>query len=184
MSAISGRMMRGSGRSPARSFSRTVVPLTVTGFSSGCASTYSLSGTGADPSAQLQALQTALRKAIELGPQVEELSAAAVASIGQRDLESALPDQQQAGQLLREIAKSMAQQPQPPDSSPGEDGSQEDQNQQAQQRQPDEQQAGQSPQDRALSVLRRARERERQHRDLQRQLQQRIGGQVPVDRDW
>ena len=38
MAAISGRMMRGSGVSPERSCSRTLVPLTVTGFSSGCLS--------------------------------------------------------------------------------------------------------------------------------------------------
>ena len=35
-----------------------------------------------------------------------------------------------------------------------------------------------------MSVLRKARERERQHRDLQKQLQQIAGGRVRVDRDW
>ena len=42
ISAVSGRMMRGSGVSPARNCSRTLVPLTETGFSSGC---FSVSGT-------------------------------------------------------------------------------------------------------------------------------------------
>jgi len=144
--------------------------------------------------AQLEALQQSLIKAIELAPKVEQHCSSAATQLGKSDPNGAFPDQQQAQQLLREIAEPLAQEnqqqeDQQQDDQPGDDGNQEDQSQ-APEQQPsqsaaqDPPQTGESPQQRAMSVLRRARQREREHRDLQKQLQQMVGGRVGVDRDW
>jgi hypothetical protein len=141
-----------------------------------------------DPSAQLEGLKKSLQNGIELGPKVEQHSSSAAVRLGATDLAGALPDQQQAGKLLREIAEPLAQENQQPDNQQAGDRNDEKQDQNSQpQPQPDprsQQQPGQSAQERAQSTLRRARQRERQHRDLQQQLQQMIGGRVRVDRDW
>ena len=143
-------------------------------------------GTGGDTSAQLEALKKSLQKAVELAPKVQEHSTSAAELLGESNVPGALPDQQEALKLLREIAEPLAQQNRQQDDQQNGDGDEGNQNEQPQQ-QPDQkqqQQTGQSPQERSMSVLRRARERERQHRDLQKQLQQMIGGRVRVDRDW
>ena len=148
----------------------------------------------------LQGLKTSLEKAIELGPKVEEHSRAASESLEAKQLVAALPDQQEALKLLREIARSLSkddQQQQGDDQNDHDqkkkDGEKSDQDHKSQSEQPDksenqkqqeQQQKGQSQRERAMSALRRAREREREHRDLRKQLQQLIGGQIRVDRDW
>ena len=146
-----------------------------------------------DPSAQLEAMQASLQKAIELGPKVVDHSTSAADSLAASNMVDALPDQQEALKLLRDIAEPLAQQNQPQDKQQDGDRNHQDQDQNSQQQQQpsdqqqkqnQQQQTGQTPQERAMSVLRRARERERRHRDLQKQLQQMIGGRVRVDRDW
>ena len=153
-----------------------------------------------DPVAQLEGMKTSMEKAVELGPEVVEHSGAAADSLGSSDMIAALPDQQEALKLLREIAESLQQQNQQRNDEQNGDENQQDQNQQNQnqnqqnqnrdqqeskqnQEQQREQQQ-QSQQERAMSVLRRARERERQHRDLQKQVRALSGGRINVDRDW
>ena len=148
------------------------------------------SGTAGDPNAQLQALKQSLEKAIELAPKVEQCSAAAALQLAKSDAAAALPEQQQAQELLREIAQPLAQENQQQDNQPAGDENNSDQNQDSGQPPPQpnndqaQQQTGESPQERAMSALRRARQREREHRDLTKQLQQMTGGRVGVDRDW
>jgi hypothetical protein len=153
-----------------------------------------------DQMAQLAGLKASLEKAIELGPKVEDHSRAAVESLEVKQLVAALPDQQQALKLLREIAEPLKKNDQQQngddqknDDQQDQDGEKGDQDQQSQndqqeksdqQKQQEQQQKGQSQRQRAMSTLRRAREREREHRDLQKQLQQLIGGRIRVDRDW
>ena len=157
-------------------------------------------GSGAEPSAgaaaqaaeQRAALQEALQKAVSLGPDVERHAQAAASQLEKTHVADALPDQRQALELLKEIGKSLEQ---PPDENSQqqqnpEEGEQEQQ-QDSQQGEQNQQQDSSSPQDptkspqeKALSTLRRARERERQHRDLRKQLQRAAAGRVPVDRDW
>ncbi len=63
--------------------------------------------------------------------------------------------------------------------------SQKDEQQENDQQQPgEEQQDDRSGQDKAESVLRQARDRERQHKDLQKQLRAILGQRIKVDRDW
>ena len=150
------------------------------------------SGTDVDPHAQLEALQKSLQKAIELAPKVEELSSAAAGRLASSDPAAALPEQQQALKLLREIAEPLRQENQQQDQEQNQPNNQENKAEppqpSEQQQQPgdsqDQQQPEESPQQRAESTLRRARERARQHRDLTKQLQQMIGGRAGVDRDW
>jgi len=156
-----------------------------------------------DALAQLEGMKDSLEKAIELGPKVEEHSRAAADSLQATELLKALPDQQEALKLLREIAEPLKKDDQQQgddqqnQDQQNEDGDKGDQNQQSQndqqkdqseqqkqQKQQEQQQQGQSQRERAMSTLRRAREREREHRDLQKQLQQLIGGRIRVDRDW
>lgn len=151
-----------------------------------------------DALAQLEGMKASLEKAIELGPKVEEHSRSAADGLQAAELARALPDQQEALKLLREIAEPLKkddqqqgddQQNQDQQNDDGDQGDQNQQNDQQQdksdqQKQQEQQQQGQSQRERAMSALRRAREREREHRDLQKQLQQLIGGRIRVDRDW
>jgi hypothetical protein len=148
----------------------------------------------------LQGLKASLEKAIELGPTVEEHSRTASESLEAKQLVAALPDQQEALKLLREIAESLSRDDQQQqgddqknDDQKKKDAKKNDQDHKSnsdqpdkseQQKQQEQQQTGQSQRERAMSALRRAREREREHRDLRKQLQQLIGGQIRVDRDW
>lgn len=150
--------------------------------------------------AQLEGMKASLEKAIELAPKAEEHALAAAGSLEDTELAKALPDQQQALKLLREIAEPLKkdnqqqgddQQDQDQKNDEGDKGDQnqqsqndQQQNKSDQQKKQDQQQKGQSQRERAMSALRRAREREREHRDLQKQLQQLIGGRIRVDRDW
>lgn len=153
-----------------------------------------------DAVAQLEGMKASLEKAIELGPKAEEHSRSAADGLQAAELAKALPDQQEALKLLREIAEPLKKDDQQQgddqqnQDQQNEDGDKGDQNQKSQndqqqdksdqQKQQEQQQQGQSQRERAMSALRRAREREREHRDLQKQLQQLIGGRIRVDRDW
>ena len=134
------------------------------------------------PAEQLEAMKESLQKAIELGPQLEEHSQTAADRLTEQDSAAALPEQQRALELLREIAQSLQQQQQ--DNQQIQDGKQENENSQQQQQQQQQPSPEQSPQEQAMSVLRRVRERERRHREMQKQLQHIIGGRIPVNRDW
>lgn len=183
----------------------------------------------AQQAAQMQAMAKALRKAIELAPQVVEHSDHASQHLQDTNAQAALPKQQQALDLLRQIAESLPKQDQDQqgdqqqdqtdqqqdnqqqnqdqtdqqqdnqqqdnqqqDQGDQQDKSQSDQSQpdqsQSEGKSPEEQQqpqnGQQSPEERAMSILRRAREREQQHRDLQKQIQKIIGGRAPVEKDW
>lgn len=150
-----------------------------------------------DALAQLEGMKASLEKAIELAPKAEEHALAAASSLETTELAKALPDQQQALKLLREIAEPLKkddqqqgddQQDQDQKNDDGDQNQQsqndQQQNKSDQQKKQDQEQKGQSQRERAMSALRRAREREREHRDLQKQLQQLIGGRIRVDRDW
>ncbi|MCH2201121.1 MAG: hypothetical protein MK102_04070 [Fuerstiella sp.] len=147
----------------------------------------------ADPSDQLKALVESLRKAIDLGPQVEQHSVTAEEHLSSAAVDQALPEQQEALRLLKEIAQPIADQnskdQQQGDQNQNENHDQQqdspdkDQSQQNQQNERHEQQRKLSRQQ-AESVLRRAREREREHRDRKKELRKILGGIIAVDRDW
>ena len=98
-----------------------------------------------EPAAQLQGLLEALKKAIELGPQVVEHSAAAKEHLRQPDVVAALPEQEQALELLKQIAESLPKQDQNEDQQSGQD-QQQGEKQSEQNEQQNQEQNGQQDQ--------------------------------------
>jgi len=135
-----------------------------------------------------EGLKQSLDKAIELGPKVHELCEEALKLLDENDTGAALPKQEEALKLLKEIAESLPKQQQ---QEQGQNDQQQQEKQQDQQQSPenrDQQKPQQQPQDlsqqQAEAVLRKVREREREHRERQKQLQRYMGGGVVVDKDW
>lgn len=160
---------------------------------------------------QMEAQKAGLRKAIELSPRITELSDEASGLLSRHDRTSALPKQEEALRLLKEIAAKLPKQDerqqgnQEQDSQDQQQDDQRDQkneDQQQQQNQPEQKrdseqeqskdesskQEKQEPRDlsreQAESVLRRVRERERKHRELERELQRYLVVPGKVDKDW
>jgi hypothetical protein len=100
---------------------------------------------------------------------------------------AALPDQEEALKLFREIADLLPKQP-PQDGAsqePQQEQPKEPQDQQSK-RQPE---AGKPPpqelsQQQAEALMRKVRERDRQYREKQQELQQFRRGAVAVEKDW
>jgi hypothetical protein len=148
----------------------------------------------ANPSAQSQKTQQdaegltlALQKALELGPRVQVLTEEAAAHLKKQEVPAALPKQEEALKLLREIAQSLPQQ------QPNQDQEQDQKpspQQDKPQQPPQPQSAGKDKQSRDLSqqqaeaMLRKVRQREREHREREKQQQGYLHGGITVDKDW
>ena len=135
-----------------------------------------------------EGLKQSMEKAVELGPKVQELTAEAADKLEEEKPDEALSKQEEALKLLKEIADPLPKQEQ-------QDGQQGDQQQPKQEQQRDQQQSGQQqdqqarrPQDlskqQAEAVLRKARERQRERRELEKQLQQYLYRPGTVEKDW
>ena len=153
---------------------------------------------------QAEGLAKSMELAVQLAPEAEQHSQAAVDLLSKQ--QEAVSKQQETHRILKQIAEPLVDQDQQDqndqnqeneeqdqEQQQNEDGEQNEQNQESQkdeqqeneQPQPDEeQQDAQSRQDKAESVIRQARERERQHKDLQKQLRAILGQRIKVDRDW
>ena len=136
-----------------------------------------------------EALSQSLRKAVELAPKVQQLAREAAEHLGGKDVQRALPKQQEALRLLKEIAQSLPkQQPQNQDQQneqqkPEEGAEKPQQNESASDPQQQNQQQRDLSQRQAEAVLQKVRERERRHQELRKQL----WGRLPpgkVDKDW
>lgn len=133
-------------------------------------------------------LRPALEKAVELGPKIPPLAQQAVEELQNQQADVALPNQQAALELLREIADLLPQQPPQQGQSPEQqqdpnDPSREPQNQQPQSGD-DQPQPQDMSQQQAEALMRKVRERERQYREKQQQLQPFRRGATAVDKDW
>lgn len=157
---------------------------------------------------QLEGLVASMTKAVELAPSAEEHSVLATEALSERNQDAAVSEQQETLRILNEIAEPLAKQPDQDqqqenrndnndqkndDQERNNDNSQQDDQQQQQQKQDDrqqqqdqqrEEQEQQSKQERAQSVLNQARERERRHREMEKQIQQILGQRIKVERDW
>ena len=160
---------------------------------------------------QVEGLAKSMELAVQLAPEAEQHSQAAVDRLSEH--EEAVAEQKETQRVLKQIAEPLVDQDQQDQDQqeqgdqnqdngdqdkqdkqqPNDNGDQEEQNQEQQedeqqkkdQQQPDsEKQDAQSKQDKAESVLRQARERERQHKDLQKQLRAILGQRIKVERDW
>jgi Ca-activated chloride channel homolog len=135
-------------------------------------------------------LRPALEKAVALGPKIPPLTQQAAEDLQNQQADAALPNQQAAFELLREIADLLPQQPPQQGQSPEQqqdpnDPSQEPQNQQSQPQSGDNQPQPQDmSQQQAEALMRKVRERERQYREKQQELQPFRRGATAVDKDW
>jgi hypothetical protein len=143
-----------------------------------------------DPEAmkkQVEGLKQSMQKAIELGPKIHDLADEAATHLEEDEPAQALPKQEEALKLLKEIADQLPQQDQQQQGDQQQDQQQGDQKERQQsgqeQRQPQRQPRDLSKRQ-AESVLRKARERQRQRRDLQKQLDRQIYRPGAVERDW
>jgi len=151
--------------------------------------------------AQEQALRESYARAIELAPGIAPLASVAAGHLHRKAWEPALPQQEEVLRLLEEIApKTPPQDQQQPDDSPKENPAerpdrQDDQQDQSagkeeQQPSPDDQQQQQGSPEQDLSrqqaeaLLRKVRQRERESRERNRELQRLLQATVPVDKDW
>jgi hypothetical protein len=140
---------------------------------------------------QLDQLKTAMEKAVELGPQIYALAQDASGHLEKEELADALPKQEEALKLWKEIADLLPKQnPQEQCKNPSQDENQDDQQDQeqsddSQQQQPQPQP---SPQDiskqQAESVLRKARDQEKKRRHLEKEVQKYLFRAHAVERDW
>jgi hypothetical protein len=136
-----------------------------------------------------EGLSASLDKAIELGPEIERLTAAAAEQLERSDAKAALPDQQQALTLLEQIAETLPkeQQKQNGDPQTGNEGQKQqdpNQNQANEQRQQDSPPQQDLSRQQAEALLRKVRERERDYHERQKQLRGYVRGGVKVDQDW
>ena len=142
---------------------------------------------------QQEGLKVALEKAVQTGPAIEQLAVEAAADLGNEDLESALPKQEEVLKLLKEIAETLPkqeqnEQDQQNQQDQGEGQQQENKQQDQQPSNQESQQPGQPEQDvseqQAEALMRKVRERERDYRQQKKQLRGLLGGGAKVDKDW
>ena len=156
---------------------------------------------------QMQAaMKESYEKAIELAPKIAELASDAASDLKEGKWQDARPQQEEALRLLKEIAPKTPpeddQQDQKDDEkqSPQDDQQdqqqqdkndqgQEQQNQQQQDKQNSEQNGEQKQQQdlsrqQAEALLSKARQREREYRERQREQLRALQGTFRVDRDW
>jgi hypothetical protein len=138
---------------------------------------------------QAEMLVKAAEKAVELAPRVQELTGDATELLEQKDASGALPKQEEALALLKEIADLLPKQDQQQDGQDDQQQQQENQDDQRpsdepQQQQPEQQKKQNPKQGQAEAVLRKVRERERQRRDREKEIQRYLRGSNRVDKDW
>jgi hypothetical protein len=147
----------------------------------------------ADPEAmkeQIEGLKRSMQKAVELGPQVKTLADEAAAHLGEKKPTEALPKQEEALKLLEEIAEPLPKQNQEQQGDQNQDGQQQDDESQQQQQSGNDQPERQDrrPQDlsrrQAEAVLRKVRDRQRDRRRLDQELQEYLYRPDAVEEDW
>lgn len=160
-----------------------------------------------------ETLQKAYARAIELGPQAAKIAADAANDASAGDWDQATTKEEQVVELLKKILDELPKPPQPPqqneDSKKQEekqpsDGEKDQQEQDKQQDESGSQQqekkedakkeqgtgevpsAKESDLDRrqAEALLRQVRQREREYKERQKEIQAILRGAVPVDKDW
>ena len=129
---------------------------------------------GADPQAAAkahEAMRQAAAKIHELAPQVSRLSEGAAGLLDKKNAADALTKQEEALKILREILDALPKQQQQ---------QQEDQNQDQNQNRQQQQEDRQDPTE---SLLDKARQRQRDDRELEKRLRALIG-RAQVEKDW
>jgi Ca-activated chloride channel family protein len=135
--------------------------------------------------AQVPDVKPALEKAIELGPKIHELTRQAAGDLEKQHADAALPNQEEALKLLREITELLPKQPQNDSQQPKDQPDKNPQDQPQDQAQPQSQpQPKELSQQQAEALMRKVRERDRKHREMQGELRHATHGAVTVEKDW
>jgi len=137
---------------------------------------------------QREGLRQSMEKAIELGPKVEKLSGEAVELLRDRKPAEALPKQQEALRLLKEIAEPLPKQ-NPPQDQKQQDQNKQERNKQEQgkqdQKQPDpKEQQQEASQQQAEAAIRQVEDRQQQRKEMEKQLQRYLSRPGNVEKDW
>jgi Ca-activated chloride channel family protein len=139
---------------------------------------------------QREGLKKSMEKAVELAPKVEKLSGEAAASLRNRKPAEALPKQQEALKLLKEIAEPL------PKQKPQKDENKKDENKQDQQQKQDQKPSKQdekqqqqkeqqeSAQQQAEAAIRQVQERQHERQEKEKQLRRYLLRSNKVDKDW
>jgi hypothetical protein len=133
---------------------------------------------------QMEGMKQALEKAIELSPQIGELAGDAADLLKVEDAAAALPKEEEALKLLKEIAETMPKQDQNQQGDQDQeqqDQDQQDQQQQQQQQQQEQQQERKLSKEEAERLLQKAKEQEKEYR---KKAAQPLGHPGGVDKDW
>jgi hypothetical protein len=145
---------------------------------------------------QREDLQRAMRKAVESGPKIEELSGQAAKDLGQQKTADAVAGQREVLRRLREIVDLMPKQKQQQqDQKQDQQGKnqqdqkkqsqgQSQQQQQKQQQQKQQQRQQELSKQEAESLMRQVRDRQHQRQQLEKQLQQYRYRPEAVEKDW
>lgn len=148
------------------------------------------------------AMKESYEKAIELAPKIVGLASDAAADLSEGRWQDARPKQEEALQLLKEIVPKTPPDEQQQDQPDEENKEQQDNKQDQDQKDkgnPEQEQQNQQPQEekgekeqqqkdlsrqQAEALLSKARQREREHRERQKEQLRALQGTFRVDRDW
>ena len=152
-----------------------------------------LSTDGEELQKQREGLKQSMEKAVELGPKVERLSSQAVQLLRDRKPAEALPKQQEALKLLKEIAEPLPKQDQNQDQKKQDENKQDkkqpDKPDEKQQPKPDPKEQKQNEQreaaqQQAETQLRQVQNRQQKRQEMEKQLQRYLIRPGTVDKDW
>lgn len=127
---------------------------------------------------QAEGMKKSMEKAVALGPQVHDLAVEAAAFLQEEDGASALPPEEEALRLLKEIAEDLPKQDQDQDQQDQGDQDQQQQDQQQQQQQRD------LTREEMENLLQKAQEQENKYRDEKDQRERALIRPHGVEKDW
>jgi hypothetical protein len=140
---------------------------------------------------RLEGLKQSMEKAVELGPKVHDLANEAAEQLAGKKPAEALPKQEEALKLLKQIAEPLPkqnQEQQPQQQQKQNQDQRGDQKQNQQKSSQDQKQDSRQPQDlskrQAEAVLRKVRQRQRDRREQEKQIERQIYRPGAVEKDW
>ena len=145
-----------------------------------------------DAQKQRDGLKKSMEKAVELAPKVEKLSGEAAELLRDCKQVEALPKQQEALKLLKEIAEPLPKQKPQKDDKKKDDNKQDQKQQQDkkdskpdEKKQDEKKQQQQDPaQQKADSAIRQVQDRQQQRQEKEKQMQRYLLRSAKVDKDW
>ncbi len=138
---------------------------------------------------QIESLKKACAKAKELAPVIGELSREAAASLREENPDGALPKEEEALKLLKEIADLLPKNEKQQGGDDQKEGKQDQQQDQKQdqkqdQRQKEKQKKRDLSREEAEAILRQSKERERKYKEKKAEQREGVGLSGGVDKDW